>query len=884
MGTPLPNRLRFVRPDAIGILVLTIALLVTSIFVLVLPAIEREIVREQREKIKALTDTVWSTIAHFHEQELKGTLSEADAQRQAKEFARHIRYGSRDRDYFVITDLTPRFIMHPLLPHLEGVDLSDYPTIAGRTLGDMARLVERDGAGYLEYMWPSPDDSTQMVPKTAYVREFKPWGWVVGTTIYRDEVERSLMHARTRVLGAGLVVLALMTGLTVVSVRRQRMTELQRDAARSGLAESERKYESVFENATEAIFQSTPEGRLITANPAFARIFGYESPEDALARVTDIALQCYAEPVKREEFRRRIEGDGVVQYFEFEGKRADGSLLHVMMNAHVVRDNHGRTQYYEGIIQDITDLKNTREELQRLNAELESRVKERTAALSRATEELQNVSSVILRWDPEGRVLYMNQYGLDLFKYEAHELVGRSVIETIVPQRDRAGIDLHAMIDNLLRYPERYAQNENENICKDGTRLWMAWMNKPIYDDAGGLKEILTVGIDISRRKHAEEELEDARQSLEIALREQQAFIESISDVFYVCDEEFRLVRWNRRLEDVTACTSDELRGKHLAQLLVPEDIASSQEHLSKLNRSDDVRFEARVLSRYGRRVPHEFRTRRVLGDDEENRYYVGIAHDLKDRLAAQARLVESETMRALGGLVAGFLHELNTPVGALLGSLSVVSRGIDRLSRVLDIDAVGGEAAKVQQVIADSESTARDAADRISTILRGLGSFVNLDRPDAQPFDVQQGIEIVLQLLDPASLKIEVVRRYGDVGRIRCFPAQVNQMFMHLISNALDAMRGGGKLILETRLSEGWLHIRISDTGRGIPEERLQHIFEPQLTHKTNRVGTGLGLFTCYHIVENHGGRIKVDSKVGTGTTVSIDLPAGEIFEARTG
>jgi PAS domain S-box-containing protein len=876
------GRIRVAGWSAVATLVVAIVLLVVSVFVFVLPTIERELIREQRARLRDLTNAVWSMISYFHERQIAGALSEEDAQMLAKEYVRHVRYGSENRDYFWITDKTPRFVMHPILPDLEGMDLSAYPTITGRPLGEIARIVEREGAGYLEYKWPAPEDSAKMIGKTAYARVFEPWGWVVGTGVFMDEVQRGFVRARNRVFGAGSVILMLTASVMVINIRQQRLTEHQRDAARIGLEETERKFQALFENATEAIFQSTSDGNLLTANPAFARIFGYDSPDDAVNRINDIAQQCYADPGVREEFKRRIERDGVIQYFEFEGKRLDGSHVHLMMNAHLVRDQKGMVRYYEGIIQDVTSLKNTQEELRRLNVELEERVAERTSALARAAEELQSVSSVVLRWDPQGYVLYMNEYGLRLFKYEAEELVGRNVIETIVPPRDRAGLDLHEMISNLLRHPDRYSQNENENVCKDGGRLWMTWTNKPVYDESGKLKEILTVGIDISARKRVEEELQEARSSLERALREQEAFIESISDLFYVFDNKWRLVRWNRRLENMTGYSAEELRGNSLTGFLVAEDVSTARAKLEDLQRQDEVRIEARVQGRSGERVPHEFRTRRVEGEDESARYYVGIGHDLTERLASQARLVETEKMRALSGLVAGFLHELNTPLGALLSSLSVVGRGIGRLSAFLRSDArTSDEASKVQRAILDGESTARDAADRIATVLKGLKSFVNLDQADEKRYDVQKEMENVLQLLDPASRGIQIVRDYGDVGTIRCYPGEMNQMFMHVFSNALGAMNREATLVLQTRRRDDWVQILVTDTGSGIPEDRLNHIFEPQFTRKTSRVGLGLGLLTCYHVVNKHGGRIQVDSRVGVGTSVSIELPREGKFES---
>jgi diguanylate cyclase (GGDEF)-like protein/PAS domain S-box-containing protein len=116
-------------------------------------------------------------------------------------------------------------------------------------------------------------------------------------------------------------------------------------------------------------------------------------------------------------------------------------------------------------------------------------------------------NAIVLRWDPDGRIIFMNDFGQRLFGYTQEELAGRSVLELIVPDRESSGRDLVAMIQDLLRHPERYESNENENVARDGRRLWITWRNTPIVDASGELVEILSTGIDTSDRKHAEDAL-----------------------------------------------------------------------------------------------------------------------------------------------------------------------------------------------------------------------------------------------------------------------------------------------------------------------------------------------------------------------------------------
>jgi two-component system, cell cycle response regulator len=145
----------------------------------------------------------------------------------------------------------------------------------------------------------------------------------------------------------------------------------------------------------------------------------------------------------------------------------------------------------------------TRLEIRRLRRELA-----RLRSAERVYREIvDRTNAIVLRWDPQGRILFMNDFGQRLFGYTQQELVGRSVLELIVPDTESSGRDLVAMIHDLLRHPERYVSNENENVGRDGKRLWITWRNTPIVDAKGGLVEILSTGIDTTDRKRAEDAL-----------------------------------------------------------------------------------------------------------------------------------------------------------------------------------------------------------------------------------------------------------------------------------------------------------------------------------------------------------------------------------------
>src|SRR5262245_40684383 len=149
------------------------------------------------------------------------------------------------------------------------------------------------------------------------------------------------------------------------------------------------------------------------------------------------------------------------------------------------------------------DVDALRDEIRRLRRQV-SRLR---AAEATYREIVHRTDSIVLRWDPSGHVIFLNDYGQRLFGYTSDEVVGRSVLGLIVPDTESSGRDLVAMIHDLLRHPERYLANENENVRKDGERLWITWRNTPIVDADGRLIEIRATGIDTTERKRAEEAL-----------------------------------------------------------------------------------------------------------------------------------------------------------------------------------------------------------------------------------------------------------------------------------------------------------------------------------------------------------------------------------------
>jgi signal transduction histidine kinase len=173
-------------------------------------------------------------------------------------------------------------------------------------------------------------------------------------------------------------------------------------------------------------------------------------------------------------------------------------------------------------------------------------------------------------------------------------------------------------------------------------------------------------------------------------------------------------------------------------------------------------------------------------------------------------------------------------------------------------------------------------ACDRIIGIVSSLRNFARLDEAELKTADLHEGLESTLTLVHhELKNRIEVVREYGDIPPISCHPNQINQVFMNMLVNASQAIKGEGTITIRTFRQGDIVNVQFSDTGTGIPPENVSRIFDPGFTTKGVGVGTGLGLSICFKIVQDHGGSIDVESEVGKGSTFTIRLPLGKDTKA---
>ncbi|MDQ2900718.1 MAG: ATP-binding protein [Acidobacteriota bacterium] len=244
----------------------------------------------------------------------------------------------------------------------------------------------------------------------------------------------------------------------------------------------------------------------------------------------------------------------------------------------------------------------------------------------------------------------------------------------------------------------------------------------------------------------------------------------------------------------------------------------------------------------------------------------------------ANRQLVEAHKMASLGRLLAGIVHEINTPIGSILSNNEVILRSLDILKKHLG-DGQPASMQKAKDILETCRGLAavdKIACERISSIIRGLKTFSRVDTADLKKIDLRENIENTLKLTHGEfRRRITVETDFGDVPPVECHPQMLNQVFLNTIVNAGQAIDGEGKVTIRTRLESDRVHISISDTGKGIAPEDRAKIFSAGFTTKPVGVGTGLGLNISKQIVEEaHHGSLDFDSEPGAGTTFHIRIP----------
>ncbi len=416
--------------------------------------------------------------------------------------------------------------------------------------------------------------------------------------------------------------------------------------------------------------------------------------------------------------------------------------------------------------------------------------------------------------------------------------------------------------------PARRVLHDGKPVLKDSYRSLQESEQRvscyPIYSE-GVITALLMVDFDLPRLGKLEEELRRSNAFLK-------NMINSAVDGVIAADRRGKIFIFNQSAAEVSGYSIDEALDRLYIQNIYPD--RGAWDIMKKL-RSDEYggrgklkEYHVDVLGKQGERIPISLYAS-IIYEEGREVGSIGFFHDLRTRIrlkkeleSAQIQLLQNEKMASLGKLAAGVAHQLNNPLG-----------GIMLYSRLIQ-----EEYALSEPAVADLNRILRDA-ERCRDIVKELLVFARQTRHEKQLLDVNKAISRTLFLLEKQVLFQNIIietRLSMNIPMVLGDIQQLSHVFMNIILNAAQAMEGRGKLTISSMLSEDAqkVVITISDTGPGIPEDVLPHVFEPFYTTKEEGQGTGLGLSLAYGIVESHHGKILAGNNPDSGSVFVIELP----------
>jgi len=461
------------------------------------------------------------------------------------------------------------------------------------------------------------------------------------------------------------------------------------------------------------------------------------------------------------------------------------------------------------------------------------------------------------------------------------------------------GLSLMASI-SILR-PVRRLRDVSEDIAQGDLRTELDYTAD---DDLGRLADAFrtmqtSLSDEFDRRSEAEAALRASEERLSLAF-------DAANDGLWDNDLRSGSFYASPRYADMLGYRSAEMPTDldGIRRLFHPDDAEHlNSSFMAHLEHGFPFDVEARMLRKDGRwcwvqtrgkivERNEEGRPLRVVGTNvdisvrkEAEEQLIQRTDDLERTLVelrqAQSRLIQSEKKASLGQMAAGLAHELNNPIGALRASTDVMARAEGKLDGLLaEVECLkivrdDERVARALKALSEGRSNASEAAGRVSELVGALKSFANLDQAELQKVDIIQGLESALTVVKPElGDRIGVVRDYGDIPQITCYPGELNQVFLNLLSNAAKAIEGEGAITVATDADEREVRISVSDTGRGIPSEHIEQLFDMGFTTGDHRVKMGWGLATVDQVVKRHRGEVRVESRLGEGSTFTVALP----------
>jgi PAS domain S-box-containing protein len=723
---------------------------------------------------------------------------------------------------------------------------------------------------------------------------------------YADQPERKVTYwdwSLVPVKDAGGTVQGLV--LSLLDVTEAERTRQERKQLFNALATERARLAAIIAHAPEAIVVTDPSSCIVLSNPAAEQLFGRPLQEGESFGAGDGPSLFHPDgtPYAPDDLplsRSALDGEAHAG-LEMVLRRPDGERHNLLVSTAPILDGQGRVDGVVGILQDITERRRSREALRRYAERL--RVLHDTDLAILAARSLDEIAEGALAHIQ--RLVACRRVSVALFDLEAGEA---KLLAAYADGATRKGKGWHGplrptwdvealgagrvtVVEDTLALP---AASEALDILRaEGVRayisvplvaqgqligalnLGLAEPGQPAAGDMEIVREMaaeLAIGIQQMRlneqvRRHAERlEQQVARRTA--ALQASQARLQAIYDGAAIgialADTEGRILDTNPAFQAMLGHSNDELQGMVFADFTHPEDVATDLERFRELLAGErrDYRLEKRYVRKDGGVIWANLIVSCVRGNEDEPLYAIGLVEDITERRKMHDALLNAEKLAIAGRMGASLAHEINNPLQSVIGCLGLAEKNL----------AEGGD---VGRYLGVARSELRRAA-RIVAQLRDMSRLSQADKK--QTVDVNELVEEVLVLNRKQAQEhgVQIAWEPEDcLPAVTASPDRLRQVFLNLVLNAFDAMAQGGQLTVSMACTEhpAGVQVTFADTGVGMTSDTMSKLFDPFYTTKPG--GLGLGLYITHNIVEEHGGKIDVTSRLGEGSTFRVWLPA---------